>query len=124
MPLPTGQPEDRMPLGGDYCPDEWLEGDRRKSYGIADVHAHLMTHLAFGGRGFWGLPDGPPEVALGACAPMHGGLGLTFAALAEGRRHHGGGYPRFERWPSWEGLSHQGMYVDWIRRAYSRVACA
>ena len=44
----------RVLLGGDY----WDAEPTAPLWGFADLHAHLMTHLAFGGRAFWGLLDG------------------------------------------------------------------
>src|SRR5215470_9485705 len=108
-------------LGGDYYPECWLNAGARtpgRVYGIADVHAHPMAHLAFGSRSLWGEPDGPPEIALAPCEPMHGRFGLSVAALADGWRHHPGGYPDFAGWPTFDGLSHQQMHIDWIRRAH------
>lgn len=29
-----------------------------------------------------------------------------------------GGYPSFKEWPRWNDITHQKMWVDWIRRAY------
>lgn len=109
-------------LGGDYYPDCWLNQARETCgavCGIADTHAHPMAHLAFGGRALWGTPDGPVEEALGPCTPAHGWGGLSIAGVADGvGRHRGGGYPTFRAWPTFDGRSHQQMYVEWIRRAH------
>ncbi len=45
----------RVPLGGDY----WKADPGVPLWGFADLHAHLMAHLAFGGNAFWGLPYDP-----------------------------------------------------------------
>ena len=42
----------RVPLGGDY----WQSDPKTPLWGFADLHAHLMSHLAFGGKAFWGRP--------------------------------------------------------------------
>ena len=67
----------RVPLGGDY----WQADPGVPLWGFADLHAHLMAHLAFGGKAFWGLPFDPKhtgteaiEYALASCEPIHGGL--------------------------------------------------
>ena len=42
--------------------------------GIADTHAHLMAHLGYGTRIFWGKPWDPSGIsaALKWCTPSHG----------------------------------------------------
>ena len=42
--------EPRVPLGGDY----WEAAPTAPVWGFADLHAHLMAHLAFGGPRFLG----------------------------------------------------------------------
>jgi microsomal dipeptidase-like Zn-dependent dipeptidase len=89
--------------------------------GIADTHSHPFANLAAGGFIFWGEAYGPIEKALGSCAPIHGTDGAkdlvgNFKHLTVG--HKCGGYPLFEAWPSWNTLTHQQMYSDWIYRAY------
>src|SRR5450759_2086088 len=83
---PAGAP--RVPLGGDY----WQVDPGVPLWGFADTHAHLMAHLAFGGKAFWGQPydpqapahgrsagpqpgEGGMPGALGSCGSVHGGLG-------------------------------------------------
>ena len=67
----------RVPLGGDY----WDAKPAAPLWGFADLHAHLMAHLAFGGNAFWGEPYDPAhpgeegmQHVLGSCEPIHGGL--------------------------------------------------
>ena len=48
-------PTPRVPLGGDY----WTADPGVPLWGFADLHAHLMAHVAFGGNAFWGLPYDP-----------------------------------------------------------------
>ena len=114
---PVTQPSS-MPLGGDY----WQGTSSSGLWGFADLHAHLMSHLAFGGRVFWGRiydPDhlGPAgiEHALGSCAPAHSGL---INVNAEFRHPVGGGWPDFDVWPRFTTMAHQQAYIDWIYRAY------
>ena len=108
----------RVPLGGDY----WEAEPTAPLWGIADLHAHLMTHLAFGGRAFWGEPYDPEhpgeegmERALASCEPIHGGL---FEVNPELGHPAGGGWPEFIIWPRFSTLVHQQAYIDWIYRAY------
>ena len=108
----------RVPLGGDY----WEAEPTTPLWGYADLHAHLMAHLAFGGKAFWGEPYDPGRpgaegmpTALSSCAPIHGGLiniNPEFGHIA------GGGWPEFIVWPRFTTLIHQQAYIDWIYRAY------
>ena len=97
--------------------------------GYADLHAHLMAHLAFGGRLFWGQPhtSGDPlaEMAdeLGPCTAAHGSWRKY---LNPEGRHRAGGYPRFDGWPRYSTLVHQQAHIDWLKRAYDgglRLVC-
>ena len=108
----------RVPLGGDY----WKVESDVPLWGFADLHAHFMSHLAFGGNAFWGLPYDPEhpgeegmEYALRSCKPIHGGL---ININAEVGHAAGGGWPDFEIWPKFTTLVHQQAYIDWIYRAY------
>lgn len=113
---------DAAALGGDFYPARWTRPGAHEGgevLGIADLHAHPMAHLAFGGGVMWGEPDGPPHLALRPCAPAHGWRSLSLAGLVDGPRRHRGGYPDFNGWPTFDGRSHQQMYIDWIRRAHA-----
>ena len=108
----------RVPLGGDY----WEAEPTAPLWGFADPHTHLMAHLAFGGRAFWGEPYDPEhpgdegmERALASCEPVHGGL---LDVNAEFGHPAGGGWPEFVIWPRFNTLVHQQAYIDWIYRAY------
>lgn len=112
----------------DYVPPVW---------GIADLHAHPATHLAFGAGGlFWGSPglaleSSRPEVDLLPCAPAkhagfdadpvrHGQRVAVMNGLNEvtGHPHTSGADGRFETWPHARSIMHQQMHVAWIRRAF------
>lgn len=108
----------RVPLGGDY----WQADPGTDLWGMADLHAHLMAHLSFGGNAFWGkfyTPDKTGDEALAAalpsCAPIHGDL---IDVNPEFGHPAGGGWPEFIIWPRFTTLVHQQAYVDWLYRAY------
>ena len=110
--------EPRVPLGGDY----WQTDPGTPLWGFADIHAHLMAHLAFGGQAFWGKPYDPNlkgdealANALSSCEPIHGGL---IDLNTEFGHPAGGGWPDFDIWPRFTTLVHQQAYIDWLYRAY------
>jgi microsomal dipeptidase-like Zn-dependent dipeptidase len=114
----SNAPTPRVPLGGDY----WQVDPGTELWGFADLHAHLMAHLTFGGNAFWGQPydpehtgDAAMEHVLGSCEPIHGGL---ININPEIGHPVGGGWPDFVIWPRFTTLVHQQAYVDWIYRAY------
>jgi microsomal dipeptidase-like Zn-dependent dipeptidase len=103
--------------------------------GIADTHSHPFANLSAGGLIFWGQAYGPIDEALGWCDPIHGpgGVGdvignaardaFGFLLLGGLNGHKVGGYKagnpvQFDGWPTWNTLTHQQMYSDWIYRAY------
>jgi len=121
--------------------------------GYADLHAHPMVNLGFGGKFIHGgtdvgslLPaDGDCKAkvratsisqALGDDKSTHGGYGWPDNQCGDNFRalfidifqdmkkgvvtpDHATGYPTFKDYPKWNDLSHQKMWVDWIRRSYN-----
>jgi len=115
---PRSKVTPRVPLGGDY----WEADPGVPLWGLADLHAHLMAHLAFGGEAFWGRPYDPQhpgpdgiQYALNSCEPIHGGL---LNVNPEFGHPAGGGWPEFIIWPRFTTLVHQQAYIDWLYRAY------
>lgn len=111
--------------------------------GFADIHAHPMAHLAFGGRLIWGSPTGAYEEAFHTCDGWdHGAysrfLGNDIAkavldGIIQGEResswmwqtwpglsdHPRDGYPTFRGWPFPGSMIHQQLHLIWLHRAYS-----
>ncbi|MFN3199469.1 MAG: hypothetical protein ACE366_13780 [Bradymonadia bacterium] len=135
-------PELTIDAEGMPGPREWPDGDL---YGIAEVHSHMFTNVAFGGSNmFHGAPFHPlgVEHALPDCAPYHGNegrkdlVGLAFDGgldsfdvasllpiLTAGEtnefNHFTDGYPTFSEWPNaWKRSTHQTMYYKWLERAW------
>ncbi len=107
---------------------------RDKIWGLADLHAHFFSPMAFGGQLFWGnihsamTPQGfggtsapsDPKVAMGQCTSMHGaapGNGVLFTMPPEGP-HSRDGYPEFVGFSNFQTVYHQQAYIDWLRRAW------
>ena len=94
-------------------------------WGFADLHTHQAANIAFGGGMVWGEPSGPPDVAIRACNAAHGlggtqdliGNAMTIMKYGGGLEHHTGGHPNYDGWPMWYSLTHQQMYVSWLKRA-------
>jgi microsomal dipeptidase-like Zn-dependent dipeptidase len=115
-------------------------------HGFADLHNHMMSHLAFGGTLIGGKPFAPdvfrePDAlrsAIPGCAAEHGvnpasllplipnstcgdiignaASGLGFLGFLG--CHGTKGYPTFEDWPRWNSVTHQQNYYKWLERAY------
>lgn len=135
-------PELSIDATGAVAPRKWDDGDL---YGIAELHSHILTNVAFGGGGtFHGAPFHRlgVEHALPDCSPWHGDEGrrdiVGFFYDGDGSsmnvddlapilttgqvprfNHFTAGYPDFTAWPSsWGSSTHQTMYYRWIERAY------
>jgi microsomal dipeptidase-like Zn-dependent dipeptidase len=94
-------------------------------FGAADLHAHFVSHVGFGGKLIWGnhVPASPTlhgdaglASALSHCDPIHGPGGVI--PSPEGIGHLVGGFPEFDGWPVSTTSAHQQAYVDWIRRSW------
>ncbi len=138
----TEFPELTIDATGSPAPKAWDDGHL---YGIAELHSHIMTNVAFGGGGtFHGAPFHRlgVERALPDCSLWHGDEGrrdvVSFFYDGDGSsmsvdelgpilttgevpkfNHFTAGYPDFTSWPSsWGSSTHQTMYYRWIERAY------
>jgi len=128
---------------------------RKMLWGFADLHAHPMSNLAFGGKYLHGAPDvgslmpvnfeckkglrAPNiQVALADCDATHGGVNIVNNQCGDYIRNFmigqiesgndaqskhgkavGGANTMFKEWPAWNDISHQTMWVDWIRRTHA-----
>lgn len=64
-------------------------------------------------HGGWGIDNGCGDyIRSGVIHGLQQGLG------ASDPPDDSSGYPAFPNWPAWNDLTHQRMWVDWIRRAY------
>ena len=91
-------------------------------WGFADLHNHLFNHLGFGGRIFSGKPFAPggmPE-ALKECQDNHGNSPCNgVMSVTPDMDHERHGFPTFDGWPrSWT-MTHQQVYIDWLKRAWA-----
>ncbi|HFE44551.1 MAG TPA: hypothetical protein ENJ18_03520, partial [Nannocystis exedens] len=106
-------------------------------WGVADMHTHPASHLGFGKKLMFGAPDGNIEKELGNCNCAHGGWGvdnqcgnylrsIIVSMVDKIYRHKGGvhddhpheGYPNFTYWPEFTTITHQQMWIDWIKSAH------
>lgn len=83
------------------------------------------------------------DEAIGTCRATHGGVGVSFLGIGEGNTcgddlrkiilratesnlhsrtgHHeegSRGFPTFSGWPAHSDITHQQMWIDWIKRTY------
>ncbi|MFK7913036.1 MAG: membrane dipeptidase [Pseudomonadales bacterium] len=93
--------------------------------GFADLHNHLLAHVAFGESVFWGAAFGEPATALGPIPDALRGPHQRVEALASSRGisnafsgHGEAGHPDYGDWPSPGLKTHQQSHVDWLHRAY------
>ena len=94
--------------------------------GFADLHAHLMGHLAFGGKILWGKPYDPEHTGSEALARALPWCPVPEHQIGAEFWHNPGGYPEFDSWPRYSTIAHQQAYLDWVRRAYDgglRLVC-
>jgi len=92
-----------------------------ESLGFADTHNHQFANLAFGGA-FVGKPLEELPSALQRCDAAHGQNGrvdIFSAVLLERKPGHSTSGPQsFEGWPSWDSVTHQAVYKQWLERAW------
>lgn len=137
---------------GGFFASTWQRSLPNSLRGFADLHAHPMVNLAFGGKLVHGGPDVgsllpadskcQPKVraksmehALGTDNSTHGGHGAfdntcgddirkaVIDSLQEAKKavvtpDWAKGAPGFQDYPKWNDITHQKMWIDWVRRAY------
>jgi len=93
--------------------------------GYADLHNHLLAHVAFGETVLWGRSFGEPaEVLAPIPEPLRRAHQLiegfsatrSLAGLFSGHDEHG--HPTYTGWPTSHLKTHQQSHVDWLFRAY------
>ena len=86
--------------------------------GVAEIHLHMFSHLAFGGMAIHGAATGDAAEALKPCdGKWNHGVAVGAEYPHDLRR---GGYPDFNGWPRWDGLSHQQSHESWLKEAVNR----
>jgi uncharacterized delta-60 repeat protein/uncharacterized repeat protein (TIGR01451 family) len=61
------------------------------------------------------------DVSESVCGDNNKSLVIRLLELAFSANHapvRSGGYPSFVDWPKWDDITHQKMWIDWIRRAW------
>lgn len=93
--------------------------------GYADLHNHLLAHIAFGESVFWGASFGEPAEVLQPIPEHLRGPHQRVEALSSSRSilgvfdsHAEDGHPTYQSWPSPGLKTHQQSHVDWLYRAY------
>jgi hypothetical protein len=116
--------------------------------GWVDLHTHPLSNLGFGGKLIYGGVDIGALLAADPDCNQNVRASSIQQALGHDKSTHGGhdffsngcgdeirkliitqafnharedelGYPDFSDWPLWDDVTHQKMWVDWIRRAYN-----
>ncbi|MEO6236680.1 MAG: hypothetical protein ABIQ52_06740 [Vicinamibacterales bacterium] len=100
-------------------------------FGMADLHTHQFSNLAFGRGLVWGNAFSPAGIfdALPFCDAVHGGNGVgdeignvlrtgspvAFHSNAGGNTNSD---VQFDGWPAFDTYTHQQMYYEWLHRAF------
>ena len=107
-------------------------------HGAPDVGSLMQAGTIWNGKGCnqSARPAANIAEALGTCYATHGGRDETRNTCGNDLRQtvignmeteiqpgptcgqYNAGYPTFENWPKYNYVTHQQMYVDWIKRAY------
>lgn len=93
--------------------------------GYADLHNHLLAHVAFGESVLWGASFGEPAEVLTPIPEHLKGPHQRVEALTSSRSvtglfgsHEEDGHPTYQAWPTPHLKTHQQSHVDWLYRAY------
>ena len=105
--------------------DELSAQQNLPAEGYADLHNHLLAHIAFGESVLWGDAFGEPEAVLQPIpeelrGPHQRIEGLTSSRSVFGlwKGHDELGHPDYTGWPTPGLRTHQQSHVDWLYRAY------
>lgn len=106
--------------------------------GFADIHLHVLAHLAHGKEILAGYPapilpgghidpNGSPSAATSLSpiddsakhlTALHPPLGDTVGFGTKDSTLSHFGWPYFNGWPSWNSTTHQQVYYKWLERAW------
>lgn len=93
--------------------------------GYADLHNHLLAHVAFGESVLWGASFGEPAEVLKPIPEHLKGPHQKVEAISSSRgvtgifdSHEEDGHPTYQAWPTPHLKTHQQSHVDWLYRAY------
>ncbi len=93
--------------------------------GYADLHNHLLAHVAFGETVLWGRSYGEPADVLKPIPSELRSAHQRIEAFGSSQSlagvfgsHDESGHPSYSGWPTPHLKTHQQTHVDWLFRAY------
>ena len=135
--LVDNSPDGHLDIADLHCSMERPRPFVQPIWGWADIHAHPMANIGFGGQLIYGSAGGT-LADLGHCEAQHGVGGTFFGtealmsflpfldaagvpeqgSVSGGVGHLTGGWPEFDGWPRHTSTIHQTMHWEWVRRAF------